>query len=380
MNSSRPSTDPATLNSDPDGADLRAVTVAPMRADAARLAEFASQALQAVGVPADDADLTARILVDADVHGTETHGIALLYTHYIQLIKGGEVNTTPAIAVHQGSPTTVSVDGDRGLGMLVSERAMRECLRMAHEYGSGWATVFNSTHSAAGAHYVRMAAEQGMIGFHWSTGGSTIAVPGGRGRLLGNNPFSFGAPAGSHPPLVFDMAPSTTIRPKIRQRALRGQGLPPGWTVDADGEPITDPVEFFRKEGAILPLGGTAENGAYKGFGLLLMSDVMTGVLSGDGGSLLRRKGEHSHAFGALRVDAFSTGEDFGETMDAVIDALHDAPAIGDAPVRYPGERAADVARERRENGIPLLNLVADELAEMAAELRLDLDAVWIRG
>lgn len=379
MADKRPAIDPATLNADPTGPEPELIAMSPRRADVERLIEFASRCLQGVGVPVADADLTSRILVDADVYGTETHGIGLLYTHYIQLIRAGDINPTAHISVHRGSPTTVSIDGDRGLGMLVSHRAMTECIDMAAEMGSGWATAYNSTHSAAGAHYVRMAAERGMVGFHWSTGGSTIAVPGGRGRLLGNNPFSFGAPAARHSAFVLDMAPSTTIRPKIRLRAWQGRQMPEGWTVDSDGSPITDPVEFFEREGAILPLGSTAETGVHKGFGLLLMSDILTGVLSGDGGSLLRRKGEHSHAFGALRVDAFSTGEDFGETMDAMIDALHAARVSDPAyPIRYPGERAEQIAEDRRTHGIPLQNYVVDEMEAMGAELGVAMDDIWL--
>lgn len=348
------------------------------KADPDRLEAFVANCLVAVGVTSDDAQLTARVLVDADLRGTETHGVALLYTHYIQGVQSGAINPVPRIRTERGSPTTASIDGDRGLGMVVSHRAMSECIAMATESGSGWATAYNSTHSAAGGYYVRMAAEHGMIGFAWSTGGSTIAVPGGKGRLVGNNPFSFASPGGEHGPFVLDMAPSTTMRPKIRMQGWLGRSLPEGWVVDGEGNTITDPGEFFEVEGSILPLGSTAATGAYKGFGLLLMSDILTGVLSGDGGSLLRKKGEHSHAFGALRVDAFPTGAEFVETMDELAAALHHAPqANPGTPIRFPGERANRVYGERCEQGIPFRRFVVDELAEMASELGVPLDRIW---
>lgn len=364
-----------------DGPDPHKLAFADRRADPAALVRYASRCLQVVGVGEEDADLTAQILIDADLHGTETHGIALLYTHYVQGVADGEINPTPAMEIRRGSPTTAAVDGDGGLGMLVSHRAMSECIAMAEESGTGWATAYNSTHSAAGGYYVRMAAARNMIGFHWSTGGSTIAVPGGRGRLLGNNPFSFGAPSGSHGPLVLDMAPSTTIRPKIRFRSWQGRELPDMWTVDDDGEPITDTGDFFARVGSIVPLGSTPDGGAYKGFGLLLMSDVLTGALSGDGGSLLRRKGEHSHAFCALRIDSFPTGDEFLGTMDTMIDTLHGAPKASDGqPIRFPGERSNGVFEERSRLGIPLQNYVIEELQEMSAELGVSLDDVWVRS
>ena len=139
---------------------------APRRVNAQRLERFVSLAFQKVGVPLDDADLTAKILVDADLRGIDSHGVFNLHGTYIRGIQDGTINPTPGIQISLGSPTTASVDGDKGLGFVVSHRAMDECIRMAREYGTGWATVCNSTHSGAGAYYVLMAARQGMIGIH----------------------------------------------------------------------------------------------------------------------------------------------------------------------------------------------------------------------
>jgi L-2-hydroxycarboxylate dehydrogenase (NAD+) len=373
MPSAEPFSDTGYIEANPEK-----LTYMPRRCDPVGLTAFAARCLTAVGVGSADAELTARVLVDADLHGSETHGIALLYTHYVQALRAGDINPRPDVTVAQGSPVAVSVDGDRGLGILVSHRAMNECIRMAEQYGCGWATVFNSTHSGAGAFYVRMAAERRMAGFHWSTGGSTIAVPGGSGRLLGNNPFSFAAPGGSNGPIVLDMAPSTTIRPKIRLAAWRGEDLPDGWAVDDDGRPITDPSEFFAREGAILPLGGSLRGGVHKGYGLLLMSDILTGALSGDGGSLLRQRGVHSHAFCALDISAFPTGGSYERTIEAMIERLHQAPAQPGERVRLPGEHANKAYRERSRDGIPIRRYLAEELETMASELAVSTDGIWI--
>src|SRR5512138_3929151 len=106
------------------------------------------------------------------------------------------------------------------------------------------------------------------------------------------------------------------IANKLHMLQWAGKSMPEGWAIDKDGQPVTDPNRYFAEEGAILPLGGTAMNGVHKGFGLLLLSDIMTGLLSGDGGSMLRKKGEHSHVFCALRIDAFPTGGGFTDLMD----------------------------------------------------------------
>jgi LDH2 family malate/lactate/ureidoglycolate dehydrogenase len=348
------------------------------RANPSRLERFASAAFQRVGVSDVDADLAAVILVDADLHGIDSHGVLNLHGTYIKGIQAGSINPRPAIAITHGSPTTVSVDGDKGLGMLVGVHAMRECIRMAREYGTGWATACNSTHSGAGAYYVRMAAAQDMIGMHWSTGGSTVAAPGGKGRLIGNNVIAFAAPGNQHGPFVLDMAPTMAIANKLHMLQWEGKRMPEGWAIDSEGRPITDPNVYFATEGAILPLGSTPGFGVHKGFGLLLLSDVLTGLLSGDGGSMLRRKGEHSHAFCALRIDAFPTGGDFKALMDAVVEKLHSVPTVeGVGRIRYPGERGNLTYRERSATGIPLRRHVVDDLEAMSAELHLPINDIW---
>ena len=351
---------------------------APKRANPRRLEVFVSSALQRVGVPRDEADLTAAILVDADLHGIDSHGVLNLHGTYIKGIQGGSINPTPEIKISRGSPTTVSVDGDKGLGMLVSYRAMHECIRMAQEYGTGWATACNSTHSGAGAYYVRMAAAQNMIGMHWSTGGSTVAAPGGKGRLIGNNVIAFAAPGKHHGPFVLDMAPTMAIANKLHMLQWEGKRMPEGYAIDAAGQPITDPGVYFATEGAILPLGSSSAFGVHKGFGLLLLSDVLTGLLSGDGGSMLRRKGEHSHAFCALHIGAFPTGGEFTELMDTVVEKLHATPTVpGAGRIRYPGERGNLIYEERSATGIPLRRHVVNDLQEMSEKLHLPMDEIW---
>ncbi len=350
---------------------------APHKASAQKLQQFVSEAFRKVGVPDADAERTARMLVAADLRGIESHGMMNL-REYISGIRNGAINPTPDLQVASGSPTTVSVDGDRGLGFVVGYRAMSECTRMAREYGTGWATACNSTHSGAGAYYVLMAVEQDMIGMHWSTGGSTVAAPGGKRRLIGNNVMAFGAPGRKHGPFVLDMAPTMAIANKLHMLQWAGEPMPEGWAVDQQGRPVTDPTRYFAEPGAILPLGSTPRYGVHKGFGLLLIIDILSGMLSGDGGSMLRKKGEHSHAFCAVRIDAFPSGGAFKDLLDEMIEKLHGTPTVaGVDRVRYPGERGNATTQDRTANGIPLQQYVADDLQRLADELRLPFEQVW---
>jgi LDH2 family malate/lactate/ureidoglycolate dehydrogenase len=176
------------------------------------------------------------------------------------------------------------------------------------------------------------------------------------------------------------MAPTMAIANKLHMLQWEGKRMPEGWAVDGEGRPITDPNVYFATEGAILPLGSTPRFGVHKGFGLLLLSDILTGLLSGDGGSLLRRKGEHSHAFCALRIDAFPTGGDFGELMDAMVEKLHATPTVeGAGRIRYPGERGNLIYQERSAQGIPLRQHVVEDLEAMSRTLNLSLAEVWER-
>ncbi|WP_186445823.1 Ldh family oxidoreductase [Paenibacillus cremeus] len=351
------------------------------KANPKQLEHLVSLALQQTGIPVEDADLTARILVDADLRGIDSHGVINLYNNYIKGIQSGKINRRPDIKVACGSPTTASVDGDNGLGFVVSHRAMSEAIQMAQQYGTGWATVYNSNHCGAGAYYTLMAAEHNMIGIMYSTGGTTVTGPGGRSRLIGNNVMAFAAPGGKHGPFVLDMAPTMAIANKLHMLDWAGKPMPEGWAVDAEGQPITDPSVYFAEKGAILPLGSTATHGVHKGFGLLLMTDILTGLLSGDGGSMFRRKGEESHAFCALRIDAFPSAGDFHELMDEMIGRIHEAPvAAGADPMKYPGEKENQTYKERSVNGIPLQSHVMESLKQMCSELDLirAYDALWM--
>lgn len=349
------------------------------RAHHEKLKHFTSFALQKVGVPQADADLTAEILIDTDLRGIDTHGVMNLRKYYVNKVRSGIINARPAIKKHQGSLTTAVFDGDNGLGFVVSHQAMQESISMARKYGSGWSTVCHSNHGGAGTYYLLMAVREDMIGIHFSSGGTSVAGPGGRGKLIGNNVVAIGAPAGKYPPFVFDMAPTMSIANKAHKLVWDNKPMPEGYVIDGEGQPVTDPQGYFDPNSAVLPLGSTLSHGLHKGFGLLLMSDLLTGMLSGDGGSMLRKKGAESHFFGALRIDAFISVEEFKGLVDEMIGKIHNAPLLqGAERMRYPGEKENQVLEERKRHGIPLHARIVEDLQAMSEELELPLDDLWI--
>ena len=348
------------------------------KVNAKKLVRFISFALQKAGISKKDADLTAEILIDADLRGIDTHGIINLHNYYVKKVMSGIIKSKPEMKTYQGSKTTATIDGDNGLGFIVSHYAMTKAIAMAKESGSGWVSVFNSNHAGAGAYYVLMAVKENMIGIHFSTGGTSVAGPGGSGRLIGNNVIALGAPANKYAPFVFDMAPTMSIANKAHLLAWDNKKMPEGYVIDGEGNPVTDPNGYFNPKSAVLPLGSSMTHGVHKGFGLLLLSDILTGVLSGDGGSMLRKKGVDSHAFCALRIDTFSSVSAFKNLMDEMIEKIHSAPTLkGSASIRYPGERADLTYKERTAHGIPLHPKIVEDLSEMSKTLNLSFEDIW---
>ena len=341
-----------------------------------RLLAFAEALLRRVDVPEDDARLTARILLDADLRGVESHGMAHLVDFYVRRIQRGEINPRPTIRVTSEAASAATIDADRALGFVAGQRAVQLAIEKAQQTGAGWVAVGNSTHYGAGAYYAMQALEHDMIGFSLTTGGRLMAPPGGRRPALGLNVLSVAAPTPLGFPYVLDMATSVVAFGKLEIAARRGEPIPEGWALDGEGRPLTDPAAF-RPDGSMLPLGGTPLGGAFKGFGLALMVDILTGALSGFGTSAETGGGRvAAHCFGALRIDAFVPLPDYLERMRTLIEAMKQTPTMeGVDEVRIPGELEHALSEQRRAAGtIPLHAAVIEGFRAAAQELDVPFD------
>ena len=342
------------------------------------LLAFAEALLGKLDVPEADARLTASILLDADLRGVESHGMAHLAGFYVRRLQDGLINPRPDINVARQSPSAATLDGDRGLGFVVGHQAMSLAIEKARATGSGWVSVANSTHYGAGAYYAMMALQHDMIGFSMTTGGRLMAAPGALGRTMGLNVLCVAAPTGKPYPYVLDMATSVVAHGKIEIAARRGQSIPEGWAIDAAGRAITDPSNM-QPGYALLPLGGLPATGGYKGFGLAMLVDILCGALSGFGTSAEIEGGRTAaHCFGALRIDAFGPEETYLEKIDGMIDAvLRSEVAEGAEQVRIPGELEHRLAQERREAGtVPLHLAILEGFRSAAEELGVPFDLI----
>jgi L-2-hydroxycarboxylate dehydrogenase (NAD+) len=340
-----------------------------------KLTDFSARVLEKLGVPAEDARITADMLVTADLRGVDSHGVAHLALFYAKRIKEGVINVKPNIKTVRSTPSTAVVDGDRGLGFVVGYRSMEKAMAIAAQTGAGFVTVRNSTHYGAGAYYSMMALPRDMIGFSFTQGGPGVNAPGTRGKTVGLNVISVAVPSGKETPFVLDMATGVVANGKLELAARNGVSIPSGWALDKDGNTTT---EVAKATGGILPLGGTPFTGVYKGFGLTFIVDVLCSVLSGDitvpevvlaGGY----KGLANHFFGALNVAAFMPVADFRARMDTVIQVHHNLPKRpGISRITLAGEPEADTEKERRKNGIPLHPAVVKSLQDIATELGVE--------
>lgn len=347
------------------------------RFEAGALRAFAAAVFERLGVPPADAAEAAEVLIDADLAGIESHGIAHLPWHpgYAPGFERGLVNPTPEVTVLRESPATATWDAGGGLGVLIARRAMLAAITRAESSGIGMVAVRNGRHFGAAGYYARMAAARDMIGMAMCNVPPIAVAAGSLDRAFGTNPIAMAAPVeGSHP-FLLDIATTAVAGGKLEIAQRQGRGIPAGWAIQQDGSGTADP-EILRRGGALLPLGSYLETSSHKGYGLGLMVDILTGVLPGMGSALFAPRHEQGWWLAAWRIDAFRDVAEFKADMKRMADHLRALrPAPGVERVQVPGDPEARAREERTRLGIPLDQETIDQLRELARSLGLELPA-----
>ncbi len=324
----------------------------------------------ALGMPEADARTLADTLVEADLRGVHTHGVAAL-PGYARRLRGGGANPVPRVRIAHRRGVISIVDADHGLGQVGSRFAMERAIEAARASGIGAAAVRNSSHFGAAAFYAAMALPHDMIGFATTSAGNRIAPIGGRTPVVGNNPFAWAIPAATERPIILDMAQSVVAAGKIGMAARKGEKIPLGWALDAQGRPTDDPLAGVA--GLLVPIGGP------KGFGLALIVDILCGALSGAalGRELAKphqpdTPSQIGHFFMAIDVASFTDAESFKVRVDGMIRQIHESePASPGTPLYVPGEIEWRLRERRLSDGIPLLESILADLRALADELGL---------
>ena len=323
--------------------------------------EFAAAVYIDAGMPADDARLVADTLVQADLWGHQSHGVLRL-GWYLDRIRNGVMApvTEPEFEVDAGAVAVIN--GRDGVGQVLAQRACREAVQRAKKHGIAAVGVHHSNHFGTCMYYTRLGALEGCVMVLTTNGGPAMAPWGGREKIIGTNPWSVAAPAGTYPPLLVDMANTGVARGKIYLARNKRLPIPLGWALNSRGEPTTDPQEAI--DGIILPMA------EHKGYAIAVMVDMLSGVLTGSGflsavHSPYRtaEKSNCGHLMVALDIKAFQPLEQFQQRMEEFLGEIKSVPrAPGYEEVFYPGEiEAANDARLRREG----LLLAEDTLASL---------------
>ncbi len=347
----------------------------------ASLRTFTQNIFLKIGCSQEHATLAADVLLRSDLRGIDSHGVARL-SGYVRLWEKGRINATPNIQVVHETPTTATVDGDAGLGLVVAPFAMQVAIEKAEKYGSGWVSVRNSNHFGIAGYHALMAVEKDMIGFAMTNASPLVAPTFSNERMLGTNPMCYAFPAGKYPPLIADMATSAAANGKLEIAQRAGKPVPEGWIQDENGDFTTDP-HALKSGGSLLPLGSDREHGSHKGFGLSATVDILSAVLSGanygpwvppfvaylepDPNPVGTGIG---HFLGAMRVDGFRPVNEFKHHLDNWIERFKSAKTVSpDQKVIIPGEPELEAELDRKINGIPLVDAVAKDLNELAEKL-----------
>ena len=329
------------------------------------LRSFSLQIVSDCGAVGPQAELFVKILVWNDLVGRSTHGVWRLGT-YCKRFLLGLIQCPCQPVFRQTGPAIGLLDGDRGFGPYVGHVAMQRAMDLARDAGTGLVCVSNSNHFAAAAYYVQLAAQEGMIGLAMSNSTPKVAAFGGVRPVFGTNPLAFGAPRRGGRSVLVDMATSASSGAHVIECMENGAPLPQGVAIDAEGRPTTDATR--ASQGALLPFGGA------KGYGVALMVEILSGVISGAGishqvGSMFQNfesNGHNGHFFMALNVAHFMPLETYYDRLETLIDLIRQSGEDGDAHVSIPGEgRWAAHERASRE-GICLDERIAQVLEKLA--------------
>ena len=343
------------------------------------LRDFMTAVLVHYGFSEPDARLGAEILIDADLCGIESHGIAHLAGHrgYVPGLESGVVKAHPAVRVLRESPVSAAWDGDGGFGLVVSQRAMTAAIEKAESTGMGMVTVRDGRHFGAAGYYARMAAARGLIGMAATNALARAVGPNGLERLLGTNPIAVAAPAGKGPPFLLDMATTTVAHGKLEIAARTGAAIPLGWAQNEEGEESTSALAV-REGGALRALGSWAETSAHKGMGLGLVVDILSGVLSGQGPGASWDEADLGMGqwFAAWRVDLFRDQEEFEEELGAHLSWMRGTRVRAGAPsAQVPGDPEVAARAKRERAGVPLEGETVGELEALGTRLGISFPA-----
>jgi len=340
---------------------------------AMELEKFGRQLFEAAGIGAADAAVVAASLVAANLRGHDSHGVMRI-PFYIAAVKEERLHPGAELKVTSETAALLVCDAGWGFGQVQAQRLMTRLIEKAKVLGIACGAMQRSGHIGRVGEYAEIAVAAGlafvaMVNTHGAA--PRVAPPGGKRPRLGTNPLCVGVPTGGDP-IVLDFGTSATAEGKVRVKRIAGQQCPPGWLIDPDGKPTTDPNKLYGDPpGSIVPMGGDQ---AYKGFGLALVIDMLAGGLSG--GWCARPNAEpglgNDAIFILLDPQLFGGTEHFLREVTGVAAHVRGCPtAEGVREILLPGDPERMTLAERSANGIPIDDGNWKQLLDLAAKLNV---------
>jgi len=343
-----------------------------IRVPVAQLSRYITTAMQALGLPEADAATVGHLMAQADLQGSDGHGVIRLPQYSRRILAGG-VNVKPNIRVVQERAAMALVDGDNGMGHLVMQQATELAIQKARTCGIAWVGSRFSNHAGPASLYARMPLAHDMLGLYFAVGNANHLPPwGGLDMLLSTNPIAVAIPTAEEAPIVLDMATTVAAYGKVKAKAQRGEMMPEGWMIDRQGQPLLDPKR--SEEGFLMPIGG------YKGYGLSLVVGILAGTLNGAamGRAVIDfNHDDHSvtntgQAIAVIDPSAFGDVAEFKARVDHLVRELRGSDRMpGVERIWLPGEQSEAKRLAYARDGIPIAPALLTQLNTVSAQLKV---------
>lgn len=347
-----------------------------------QLNRFCNDAFCKFGFTKGESSIITDVLLMSDLCGIESHGMQRLVRYHKGIEKGLiKVHAKPEIVFE--TPVSAVIDGNGGMGQLLSHFSMETAISKAKNAGMAIVTIRNSNHFGIAGYYANIACNQGLIGIAMTNSEAIMVPTYSKRAMLGSNPIAISMPAEPYP-FFFDASTTVVTRGKLEVYNKLGQPLPKGWALDSDGRDTTDAASVLqnianKKGGGIMPLGGEIEqNGGHKGYGYGMLCEIFCSILSLGATSNNTNTGDMAgicHSFIAIDPKIFGDSAEIKKHFSTFLQELRDAPkAEGAARIYTHGEKEALAYTDRMKNGIEInINTVA-EMHELANYLGMDVD------
>lgn len=350
------------------------------------LKNFMQDVFICAGVPEKDAEVCADVLITADLHGIDSHGINRLKPIYIDRINADTLNTKTNFVIVKETITTAVVDGHNGMGHAIAKKCMQMAIDKAKATGMGMVVARNSTHYGIAGYYALMAAKEGLIGITGTNARPSIAPTFGVEPMLGTNPLTFGIPTDEEFPFLLDCATSVTQRGKIEYLNRAGKTVPEGLVIDNKGEYLSDSSLILKAlvtgDAALVPLGGKGEDtGGYKGYGYATVVEILSSALQA--GNFMKSLAgvkdgkkvpiELGHFFMAISIEAFTELENFKKQTGDILRILRTSKkSEPGARIYTAGEKEYETYKVRSREGIPIPESVKKDLDSLKTMYNLN--------